>query len=156
MTGYNSTIGLSHAFDISAEIAPPISGGPGPNGERRITGITGGHVRGPRFSGRVVPGGADYEVIRPDGSSRVEAHYVLEADDGTPIYICNKGIYKAPQTVSDRLDRGEPVAQDEYYFRCTPVFDAPPGPHAWMNDHIFVATCIFTVEAVIIRVFTVD
>lgn len=58
--------------------------------------------------------------------------------------------------MSDRLDRGEPVATNEYYFRCAPTFDAPPGPHAWLNDQLFVATCIFTAEAVTIRVFTVD
>lgn len=156
MTPSDAPIGLSHAFDISAAIAEPITGGPGPNGQRRIIGITGGSVSGPRLAGRVLPGGADYEFIRPDGTSRVEAHYTLEAEGGTPIYICNKGIYKAPQEVSDRLDRGEPVATNEYYFRCAPTFDAPPGPHAWLNDQLFVATCIFTAEAVTIRVFTVD
>ena len=156
MTHTDAPIGISHAFDISAEIAPPIMGAPGPNGQRRITGITGGRVDGPRLTGRVLPGGADYEHVRPDGSSRVEAHYTLEAEDGTPIYICNIGLFKAPQEVTDRLDRGEAVGTDEYYFRCAPRFDAPPGPHAWLNDRLFVATCIFTTEAVIIRVFTVD
>ncbi|MFZ1815314.1 MAG: DUF3237 domain-containing protein [Rhizobiaceae bacterium] len=149
-------ISLEHVFDISAEIAQPITGGASRNGQRRIIAITGGTVSGPRLQGRVMPGGADYEFIRPDGTSRVEAHYVMEASDGSPIYICNKGIYAAPQPVSDRLDRGEAVGTDEYYFRCVPVFDAPPGPHEWLNDRIFVGSCIFSIDAVRISVFVVN
>jgi hypothetical protein len=155
MTLCELPIGLSHAFDISAEISAPLTGGPGPNGQRRIIGITGGTVSGPRLTGRIIPGGADYEFIRPDGTSQVEAHYAIQAEDGTPIYICNKGLYVAPIEVSDRLDRGETVGTDEYYFRCAPVFDAPPGPHAWLNHRLFIATCVFTTVSVTIHVCTV-
>ncbi|MGH6989030.1 MAG: DUF3237 family protein, partial [Stellaceae bacterium] len=29
-------------------------------------------------------------------------------------------------------------ADSEYYFRCAPVFETPPGPHDWLTRHVFV------------------
>ena len=149
------TIGLEFVFEITALIGVPLTGGAGRLGQRRIIPITGGTVRGPRLNGRVLPGGADYELIRPDGNSRLEAHYGIEAEDGTPIYIVNRGLYVAPASVTARLDAGEDVPPAEYYLRAAPVFDAPAGPHGWLSDHLFVSTCRFTPEAVTIRVFLV-
>jgi len=148
-------IGLDFAFEIVARIGVPLTGGAGRLGQRRIIPITGGTVQGPRLNGRVMAGGADYELIRPDGNSRLEAHYGIEAEDGTPIYIVNRGLYVAPPEVTARLDAGEDVPPSEYYLRAAPVFDAPAGPHGWLSDHLFVSTCRFTPEAVTIRVFVV-
>lgn len=148
-------IGLAFAFEIRATIGAPLDGGPGRLGHRHVIPITGGTVDGPRLTGRVLPGGADYELIRPDGNSRVEAHYAIEAADGTPIYIRNEGLYVAPRDVTARLDAGDPVSPSDYYFRTTPTFDAPDGPHAWLSDRLFVATCRFTAQEVTIRVHEV-
>jgi hypothetical protein len=151
----SAEIGLDYAFEIRATIAAALDGGKGRNGHRRIIPITGGTVSGPKLNGRVVPGGADYELVRRDGSSAVEAHYALEADDGTPIYIVNKGLFVAPPVVLARVDAGETVSADEYYFRAAPVFDAPEGPHQWLSDRLFVATCRFTPSEVTIRIYVV-
>lgn len=148
-------IGLDFAFEITALIGTPLTGGIGRLGQRRLIPITGGTVQGPRLRGRVLPGGADYELIRPDGNSRLEAHYGIEAEDGTPIYIVNRGLYVASADVTARLDAGENVPPAEYYLRAAPVFDAPSGPHGWLSDHLFVSTCRFTPQAVTIRVFLV-
>lgn len=148
-------IGLAFAFEIRAQIGPPLDGGPGRNGRRRIIPITGGTVEGPRLSGRVVPGGADYELQRGDGCSVVEAHYAIEASDGTPIYIRNAGLFIAPPEVIARVDAGEIPAPGSYYFRTAPVFDAPDGPHGWLSDRLFVADAVFTPAEVTIRVHEV-
>lgn len=148
-------IGLDFAFEIRAWIAPPLDGGPGRNGHRRVIPITGGTVAGPRLNGRVLPVGADFELVRRDGASAVEAHYALEAEDGTPIYIVNKGLFVAPPEVVARVDAGETVDPSDYYFRAAPVFDAPDGPHGWLSDRLFVSTCRFTPAEVTIRVYVV-
>ena len=148
-------IALRFAFEIRASIAPPVDGGKGRYGHRRIIPISGGTVRGPRLTGRVLPGGADYELQRADGNSQVEAHYVIEAEDGTPIYIRNTGLFIAgPETLA-RLDAGEEVAPEDYYFRTAPVFDAPDGPHGWLSDRLFVAETRFTHAEVTILVHEV-
>ncbi|MDH4413372.1 MAG: DUF3237 family protein [Rhizobium sp.] len=147
--------GLEFAFVINVTIAEPRSGGRGRNGHRRIIPITGGTISGPRLQGRVLPGGADYELIRQDGCSVVTAHYGLEADDGTPIYIRNQGLFIADKTVVDRVDAGEFLRPEAYYFRSAPIFDAPVGPHVWLSDSLFVASCAFRMTDVTIAVYRV-
>jgi hypothetical protein len=112
-------------------------------------------VCGPRLRGQVLPGGSDWLIARPDGASVIEAHYSILAGDGTPIYVTNRGLRVSSAEVLDRLSRGEPVPPQEYYFRSTPVFDAPDGPHGWLSDHIFVADLARIADAVRVRVFVV-
>ncbi|MFC0295935.1 DUF3237 family protein [Geobacillus jurassicus] len=38
--------------------------------------------------GKVLPGGADYQLIRKDGVAELLAHYVIETDDGVPMRLC--------------------------------------------------------------------
>ena len=72
--------------------------------------------------------GADWGVLRQDGVLEANAHYMLEADDGTPIYIHNRGyIYNT-----------QPNAPGPAYFRCTPYFRAPVGKHDWLNRTVIV------------------
>ena len=148
-------IGLEFAFEIVAEVGQTLDGGPGRLGTRRIVPITGGTVRGPKLNGRVVPGGADYAIGRSDGAAVVTAHYALEAEDGTPIYIMNEGIRTATSEVIARLRSGEHVDPADYYFRSVPTFDAPEGPHGWLSDNIFVAHCARFGPSVRIRVYQV-
>lgn len=147
--------GLAFVFDINAEIGQPLDGGAGRNGHRRIIPIVGGVVRGPRLNGRVLMGGADYELIRSDGCSVVTAHYTLEADDGTPIYIRNQGLFIAPRETVVRVEAGDLVLPDQYYFRSAPIFDAPIGPHCWLSDALFIASCAFKTTDVTISVYKV-
>lgn len=54
--------------------------------------ITGGTVQGERIRGRVVPGGADWNVTLEDGTVHVFAKYLLETNDGEWIAIENEGL----------------------------------------------------------------
>lgn len=147
---------LTFAFDIFVDLGTPIFAGKGRLGERQIFPIVGGSIAGPLLSGRVVPGGADYALVRRDGSTAVTAHYILEADDGTPIYICNEGLFTADNAVIERVNAGEFVPPESYYFRAAPVFDAPEGPHVWLSDRLFISSCAFRPSDVTISVFVVD
>lgn len=135
-----ATPGLEHVFTIVAEIGTPLSGGRSSAGERLHIPILGGTVRGPRLEGTIRPGGSDWPLIRPDGTSEIEATYTVAADDGTPILVRNAGLRVSAPEVLARLRAGEAVAPDEYYFRSAPRFDAPDGPHAWLRDRLFVAS----------------
>jgi hypothetical protein len=147
--------GLDYAFSINVALGEPVFCGPGRNGERRVFPIAGGTVSGPLLNGKVMAGGADYALVRNDRCTCVTAHYMLQANDGTPIYIQNKGLFVAPEATIDRIDRGEILEPDQYYFRAAPVFDAPEGPHVWLSDRLFISTCIFRQADVIIDVFVV-
>lgn len=103
--------------------------------------VSGGVVEGPRLNGLVVPqSGGDWPRIWGSGLVEFEAHYMLEASDGTPIYIHNRGLAFSPPHVLARIEAGEAVAPEETYCRVTPRFEAPAGPHEWLCRTIFVGS----------------
>jgi hypothetical protein len=122
---------LEHVFDIEVlfgedrTIFGPLPGG----GSQGYTPAIGGTIAGPRLSGKVVANsGADYALVRDDGTIELQAHYLLEADDGTLIYIQNRGY----------LVRAAVGAAQPSYFRLTPYFRAPQGPHDWLTRTVIV------------------
>lgn len=119
------TIALDFAFGLRVRVAPALELGETQGGRRRIVPITGGSVAGPKLSGRVLSGGADWQIIRADGTAELEARYTLEAADGALISVLNRGLRHGPPDVIAKLAAGEPVDPAAYYFRCTPVFERP-------------------------------
>jgi hypothetical protein len=119
---------LEHAFDIRINFdrrwtLRPLPG----NLKQGYTSVKDGLVEGPLLDGRVVDySGADWPIVRPDGVIELQAHYMLEASDGTQIYIRNLGYVHTA------------AGPNPGYFRCTPYFRAPDGPHAWLNHTVVV------------------
>lgn len=70
-------------------LAPSQRVGLSKRGDRNIIPITGGTVSG-RITGKVVRGGADYQLLAPQPAS-IDAHYLWEADDGELIIVRNGG-----------------------------------------------------------------
>lgn len=135
---------LEHCFSVRLRFpeGPRVRFQPAFSDVRRgFVSIAGGDVYGPKLQGKVVPNsGGDWPLMWSSGLIDFEAHYMLEAEDGTPIYIHNRGIaYSSPETVR-KIEAGEPVAPDETYLRITPRFEAPAGAHEWLNRTIFVGT----------------
>ncbi len=108
---------------------------------RGFVSVAGGEVSGPKLQGKVVPNsGGDWPLMWGSGMIEFEAHYMLEADDGTPIYIHNRGIaYSSPETLR-KVEAGEKVAPEETYLRITPRFEVPAGKHEWLARTVFVGT----------------
>jgi len=146
---------LSFAFTIDARIGPFSSQGAGPLGQRLHIPIVDGVVTGPSLNGRIRPGGSDWALLRADGATFIEAHYTIEAQDGTLIYVQSRGLRVSSSEVLTRLQAGAPVADEEVYFRCAPTFEAPDGPHAWLNQCLFVAPVRRTASGVQLQVFQV-
>src|SRR5499425_1218791 len=119
---------LEPLFRAVVEIAAPISVGMTPLGERRIIPITGGHFEGERLAGAVLPGGADWQLVRADGSAVLEARYTLRTQDGACVYVRNRGGRAGPPAVLAGHRGGQPVEPASYYFRATPTAEtgAPP------------------------------
>lgn len=107
--------------------------------ERAAIGVAEGDFEGPNIRGRVVPhSGADWASVRPDGTLDFDARYLLETDDGTLIYVQNRGYRWAPPEVMKRMAERQEVAPSEYYMRVSPKFEVAQGPHDWLARHIFV------------------
>jgi hypothetical protein len=145
-------------FEARVLVDPPVVVGTGPHGLRRIVPITGGIVSGPRLNGKVIPGGADWQVVRAsDDVLEIEAKYTLESHDGVRIMVTNRGVRRGPKEVIDKLARGEAVDPALYYFRTTAQFEAPTdSAYAWLNRSIFVGVAERQASAAIIRFFEVQ
>lgn len=146
---------LAHVCDLSVAVAQPLSIGDIGTGERRVVEITGGEVTGPRLSGRVLPGGADVQIIRPGGETELAARYVIEAGDGALIYVENIGLRNGPPEAMDRLRRGEPVDPGLIYFCSTPRFETAAPAHRWLMRRVFVAMGRRLPTRVVLSVFEV-
>jgi hypothetical protein len=133
---------LEYAFAIRVMFGTRIKIGKLPSGfTRGFTGAVGGEVAGPKLNGKVVPhSGGDWPAYWPDGAVEFTAQYMLEADDGTLIVVKNRGFRYATPEVTARMERLDPVDPSEYYMRLSPFFEAPQGPHEWMNRTVFVGT----------------
>ncbi len=114
-------------FEEVASLAPAQILGETPIGRRQSIPITGGTVSGPGISGRILPGGADYQLIRSDGAVMIDADYMIETDDHVTIHVRNVGVIVPPA-------KGQPA-----YAWAAPKFDAPNGRYSWLNDAIFVS-----------------
>ena len=146
---------LQALFKADIELAPAQELGAGPLGRRRIIAITGGRFIGERLSGRVLPGGADWQVIRADGVAELDARYTLETGDGALIYVRNRGFRHGPAEVLKRLAAGENVDPAQYYMRTTPLFETGDERYAWLNRMVCVASGARRPAAVELEVFEI-
>jgi hypothetical protein len=146
---------LEFAFEVQAEVANPLVVGEVANGTRRIIEILGGTFEGPALKGRLLPGGADWQIIRGDGFTEVDARYTLETDAGELIYVSNIGIRHAPPDVIRRLNAGEAVDQSQIYFRTVPKFETAAPDLQWLTRSIFIATGERYPKGVMIRYWRV-
>jgi hypothetical protein len=149
-------LNLQRLFRAEITLSPPQELGDSPLGRRRIIGITGGRFTGERLSGRVLPGGADWQVIRPDGVADLDARYTLETNDGALVYVRNKGYRHGPAEVLKRLLSGENVDPALYYMRTTPRFETGDARYAWLNRIVCVASGARRPAAVELEVFEVQ
>ncbi len=131
---------LQFFADLSVQVGAPIEVGRTPRGLRRMIPITGGQASGEGWSARVLPGGADYQVVVSDTLAELEAHYVLETDAGDRIYVHNHAIRQAPPEVTARLVRGETVDPAQVYFRCWPTLETSSATLGWINERLFVGS----------------
>ena len=139
MTSFESTV-QTHplqapssvlAWEAVVQVSPRQDLGMSPAGERFIIPIVGGQfagdIDGHVLLGRVLPGGADRQLLRPDGIKELDALYEMQHDDGTVLTIHNRVTIDAPADGS------------RYAFSHVKV-TAPEGPHAWLNRRVFVGT----------------
>jgi hypothetical protein len=111
---------------LDIELGPVWEVGELPGGFRRVISIVGGTMVGPVLSGEILPGGADWNTQRADGTSELWARYTVRTDDGVCIGVINAG------TIGPDFVDGDVVT--------VPQLEAPAGPYAWLADVALVGT----------------
>lgn len=146
---------LDFLLQVVVTLDPALEVGETPAGRRRIIPITGGAFEGPGLRGVILPGGADWQIVRPDGVAVLEARYTLRTDDGALIYVENRGLRHGPPDVLAALARGEEVEPSRYYMRTTPLFETSAPAYRRLNDLVAVGSGIRRADAVVIDFYRV-
>ena len=68
---------LQFLFEARGVLDAAVVVGETPVGLKRVVPILGGTFTGPEIRGTIVPGGADWQYVRADGVTVVEARYLL-------------------------------------------------------------------------------
>lgn len=139
---------LEMVADLTVHVAPPIEAGmvSGLNsrGRRRIIPITGGSMTGPQLQGRVLPGGADFQIVVSETCADLDARYMIALDGpafgGQHLFVQNRALRRGSAADIARLVRGEPVDPQAIYFRCVPTFEVSDERLRWLTENIFVGT----------------
>ena len=116
-------------WDAKVKIAGMINVGESKRGVRRVIPITGGTFSGPKIKGEVLPGGEDWQLVRPDGDTELYARYLLKTDDGHVIQVINNALIH-----TDAKTKA---------FYCKSVLDleAPQNsPYDDLNHAVFIGT----------------
>jgi len=120
-----------HVWDAKVKISGTIVVGESKYGTRRVIPITGGTFNGPKIKGEVLPGGEDWQLVRPDGDTELNARYLLKTDDGIVIQVINKVLIHIPA----------PTEKKQPYIKSVIDLEAPNNsPYAYLNHAIFLGT----------------
>jgi hypothetical protein len=144
-----------YVFTLTVRIAEVTSAGDTGTGVRRIIPIIGGEVRGEKVNGKVLPLGADFQIIRPNELIELEAKYAFETDDGAVVYVENKGLRFGPVELLQKLKRGEPVDPKLIYFRTVPKFETGAPNYRWLMENLFIGSAARHADRVVIDVHQV-
>ena len=133
--------GLERAFDVDAALGPLEDHGMTRAGHRRVVPIAAGLVTG-MFDAQILPGGADWQLVRPDGTIEIDTRYSARTPAGEYVHFRTSGVRSGPPEILEALLRGEPVEPSRYYFRVVVRLETSAARLAVLERSIFVASAI--------------
>jgi len=114
--GERRSMNTRSLFTLHLTTAPTQNLGAGPRGTRVTFPITGGTFEGERLRGKVLPGGDDWTLLRPDGVLEVDLRVTLETHDGALVHMTFEGMkHETPAPYFRTLPRFE-TADLRYVF----------------------------------------
>lgn len=140
--------GLEHFADLTVFVSQPLEAGNtfglNSRGRRRIIPITGGTMQGPQLQGRVLEGGADFQLVVSETAADLDARYLIALDtpgfEGEHLYVQNRALRRGSAQDIAKLVRGEVVDPGAIYFRCVPTFEVSSPKLAWLTESLFIGT----------------
>jgi hypothetical protein len=124
---------------LHADLKDPIDLGAGPFGNRQIFDVVGGHFQGSGMKGTVLPSGADWILIGPDGVGRLDVRATLRTDDGALVYVQYPGVAIFNEAVMNALATGSETQFGDTDFFTQPRFETGHPDYAWLNSVVAVA-----------------
>ncbi|WCN83877.1 DUF3237 family protein [Micromonospora sp. LH3U1] len=133
--------GLEAAFEVEVRLGALEDHGMTRAGHRRVVPVVGGRVTG-LFEADILPGGADWQVVRPDGAIEIDTRYSARTADGGHVYLRTFGVRSGRAEVLEALLRGGAVDPSEYYFRLGVRLETSMPALAVLEQSVFVASAI--------------
>ncbi|MBO0853238.1 MAG: DUF3237 domain-containing protein [Nocardia sp.] len=130
---------LVPAFDADVRIGALEDHGHTRAGHRRVVPILGGRFTG-LFEAEIVPGGADWQIVRSDGTVEIDTRYSARTAGGSYVHIRTFGVRSAGPEIRDALTRGVTVDPSEYYFRLGVHLETSDPDLAILERSLFVAS----------------
>lgn len=128
-----ASVNSHHLLTLKLATAPVQAIGAVALGNRSVFPIIGGEFEGPRLRGKVLGGGGDWTLLRPDGVLELDLRITLQTDDGALIYMTFTGLRHGPADVIAAIGRGEGVDPAKYYFRTAPRFETASEKYSFLN-----------------------
>ena len=154
MSGEPTVPGLEAAFDVVVELGELADHGDTRAGHRRVIPIVGGTIRG-GLEAEILPGGADWQVVRADGAIEIDGRYTARTPEGELLYLQVSGVRSADPATLEALLRGEQVSPDAYYFRTTVTIETASPRLKRLEHALYVASCVRDADAVRYRAYRV-
>lgn len=153
---------LEPAFEIVCELEPPQDHGVTRRGHRRVVPILAGTLKGAGvpdgatavglgtgpIDAEILPGGADWQVVRADGSLEIDCRDTARTTEGEYLYLQVTGIRSGRPEVLESLLAGADVDPDDYYFRTTITIETAAPRLAALEHCVFVTSCVREANAV--------
>jgi hypothetical protein len=133
--------GLEPAFTVDARLGPLEDHGVTRAGHRRVIAVAGGRVSGV-LDAEILPGGADWQLVRPDGAIEIDTRYSALTAAGEYVHLRTSGVRSGPPEVLAALLRGENVDPASYYFRVAVYLETSAPRLAFLERSIFVASAV--------------
>ena len=146
---------LEECFRIEATVeAPVVVGQDSVHGRRQLIIVKEGTLSG-KLKGRLLPGGVDSQIIRPDGFTELSARYALELTDGKTVYVENNGIRRVDSGRAAQVAAGEIVDPKYVYFATVPKFEVYDESLRWLEQSLFICYAARLPDRVMIRFYQV-
>ena len=151
------TLRSAHLMTLSLQVdyAGLLNIGKTPAGRRRIAPVAGGVFEGARLRGEILPGGADWVMVRPDENFTIDVRLTLRTDDDALVYLAYQGLFKASPENQARLRRGEMLRPEDYMIRTVAKFESGAENYQWLNDVLAIGAGRQTQSGAVYEIFEI-
>lgn len=146
---------LEYLTHLEILVGTPVEVGQTHAGLRRMIPILGGSATGPELTGTILPGGADFQVLRSETVTDLDARYVIESDTGERVFVTNLAYRTGSAEDVAALVRGEQVPAERIYFRCAPRFEVSGAELSWLESTVVIGSGRREPDRVVIDLWSV-
>lgn len=152
-----SELRSAHLLTLSLQVdyAGLLNIGKTPAGRRRIAPVAGGVFEGARLRGKILPGGADWVMVRPDENFTIDVRLTLRTSDDALVYLAYQGLFKASPENQARLRRGEMLRPEDYMIRTVAKFESGAEKYQWLNDVLAIGAGRQTQGGAVYEIFEI-